>query len=102
LEVIGKCIIQLQSKNYEFFVTDTGQHPLLGFKASNDLGLIQLSDEGVDLDVKAIGFPSCSKTAPKPEFDASQLTVMGFDTSKNLKTGSFVKMFFIFLLFCLD
>jgi hypothetical protein len=39
---------------------------------------------------------SCSKTAPKPEFDASQLTVMGFDTSKNLKTGSFVKMFFIF------
>jgi hypothetical protein len=143
--------------------------PLLGFKASNDLGLIQLSAEGVrpdqekikaitempapidkkgvqrllgtvnylakfvpnmsavtdpirkrkeengwnrsnpnktvsnslsifayrvsasvnDLDAKAIGFPSCSKTAPKPEFDASQLTVMGFDTSKNLKTGSF-------------
>jgi hypothetical protein len=52
VKVIGKCIIQLQNKNYEFFVTDTDQHPLLGFKASNDLGLIQVvmtvkSDVGV-------------------------------------------------------
>ena len=28
--------------NSLYFVTDTDQHPLLGFNASNDLGLIQV------------------------------------------------------------
>jgi hypothetical protein len=83
LKVIGKCLIQLQNKNYEFFVTDTGQHPSNPSKtASNSLSIFahRASASVNDLDVKAIGFPSCSKTAPKPELDASQLTVMGFDT----------------------
>lgn len=42
LKVIGKCSLYLKDKNCEFFVTDTNQSPLLGFKASNELGLIRV------------------------------------------------------------
>ena len=35
-------MLSLNKKDLEFYVTDTDQYPLLGFKASNDLGLIQV------------------------------------------------------------
>ncbi|CAC5408403.1 unnamed protein product [Mytilus coruscus] len=37
LKVVGKCSLHLKDKNCEFFVTDTNQSPLLGFKASHEL-----------------------------------------------------------------
>ncbi|CAC5421269.1 unnamed protein product [Mytilus coruscus] len=40
LKVVGKCLLHLKDKNCEFFVTNTNQSPLLGFKASHELGLI--------------------------------------------------------------
>ncbi|CAC5394816.1 unnamed protein product [Mytilus coruscus] len=42
LKVGGKCSLHLKDKNCEFFVTDTNQSPLLGFKASHELGLIHV------------------------------------------------------------
>ncbi|XP_062596544.1 uncharacterized protein LOC134257995 [Saccostrea cucullata] len=40
LKVLGKCQLHLQNKELEFFVTETDQFPLLGFKALNEAGLI--------------------------------------------------------------
>ncbi|CAC5382216.1 unnamed protein product [Mytilus coruscus] len=42
LKVKGKCQLKLQDKQFDFFVTETEQSPLLGLKASKDLGLIQV------------------------------------------------------------
>lgn len=42
LKVQGKCQLELQDKQFDFFVTETEESPLLGLKASNDLELIQV------------------------------------------------------------
>ncbi|VDI02664.1 Hypothetical predicted protein, partial [Mytilus galloprovincialis] len=58
LKVIGKCSLYLKDKNCEFFVTDTNQSPLLGFKASNELGLIHvIMTVQADVDDPVKSFP---------------------------------------------
>jgi predicted aspartyl protease len=42
IKLTGKCQIKLQNKKLEFYFADTDQSPLLGFKASQDLGLVQV------------------------------------------------------------
>jgi hypothetical protein len=46
----------------------------------------------IDLEANAMGFSSCNNIAPRPDFDASQLTGTGFVTSKYVRTGSLVKI----------
>lgn len=58
LKVKGKCSLYLKDKNCEFFVTDTNQSPLLGFKASNELGLIHvIMTVQADVDDPVKSFP---------------------------------------------
>lgn len=58
LKVVGKCSLHLKDKNCEFFVTDTNQSPLLGFKASNELGLIHvIMTVQTDVDDPVKSFP---------------------------------------------
>ncbi|CAC5362482.1 unnamed protein product [Mytilus coruscus] len=58
LKVVGKCSLHLKDKNCEFFVTDTNQSPLLGFKASHELGLIHvIMTVQTDVDDPAKSFP---------------------------------------------
>ncbi|CAC5418952.1 unnamed protein product [Mytilus coruscus] len=58
LKVVGKCSLHLKDKNCEFFVTDTNQSLLLGFKASNELGLIHvIMTVQTDVDDPVKSFP---------------------------------------------
>ncbi|CAC5417871.1 unnamed protein product [Mytilus coruscus] len=58
LKVVGKCSLHLKDKNCEFFVTDTNQSPLLGFKASHELGLIHvIMTVQTDVDDPVKSFP---------------------------------------------
>ncbi|CAC5381940.1 E3 ubiquitin-protein ligase DTX4 [Mytilus coruscus] len=58
LKVVGKCSLHLKDKNCEFFVTDTNQSPLLGFKASNELCLIHvIMTVQTDVDDPVKSFP---------------------------------------------
>ncbi|CAC5410620.1 unnamed protein product [Mytilus coruscus] len=58
LKVVGKCSLHLKDKNCEFFVTETNQSPLLGFKASNELGLIHvIMTVQTDVDDPVKSFP---------------------------------------------
>ncbi|CAC5396265.1 unnamed protein product [Mytilus coruscus] len=58
LKVVGKCSLHLKDKNCKFFVTDTNQSPLLGFKASNELGLIHvIMTVQTDVDDPVKSFP---------------------------------------------
>ncbi|CAC5421277.1 unnamed protein product [Mytilus coruscus] len=51
-------IIQIARQNCEFFVTDTNQSPLLGFKASHELGLIHvIMTVQTDVDDPVKSFP---------------------------------------------
>ena len=42
LKVLGKTMLNCMGRELEFYVTDSRQISLLGFKASQDLGLIEV------------------------------------------------------------